>query len=185
MPHSVRNTLLLSTKFSALVYELEEIPDISTKYDLLPTANKEVALEKLPKRIKRSDPISNREEVQTARCILKKASEPHYIRPTSGSLNWLEAAKSALDNAYNKVIDEELRSKAEELEGAHEENRHTAAWAALRVLTNKGSSPVKIQGADSKERLNNWFHHFSTLLGKPGQHPLDLSEPFFNNNVSD
>ena len=31
-------------RLSALVDEFEEIPDISTKYDLLSTANKEVAL---------------------------------------------------------------------------------------------------------------------------------------------
>lgn len=163
-------------------------PDISTKYDLLSTANKEVALEKLPKRIKRSDPISDREEVQTARCVLKKASEAHYIRPTRGSLNRLEATKSALDNAYNKAIDEELRSKAEELKSAHEENRHIAAWAALRELTNKRASPViKIDGVDSKDRPNSLFHdhHVSSLLGKPEQHPVDLSEPLYSNKVSD
>ena len=159
-------------RFSAHVDELEEIPDITTKYDLLSMADKEAGLEKLPKRIKRPDPISDREEVQTARCMLKKASEAHYIRPTRDSLNRLKDAKSAPDNAYTKVIDEERRSKAEELEKAHEENRHTAAWAVLKELTNKRSSPVvKIEGADSKERLINWFHHFSTPLGKPRTTP--------------
>ena len=77
----------------------------------------------------------------------------------------LEAVKSTLDNAYNKVIDEGLRSKAEELERSHEDNRYTTAWAALRELTNKRSSPViKIEGADSKECLDNRFitsAHFS------------------------
>ena len=83
MSPSVRNMLLLSTAVSsALVDELEEIPDISTKYDLLSTANKEVALEKIPKRRKTSDLISDRGEVQTAGCVPKKSSEAHYICPT-------------------------------------------------------------------------------------------------------
>ena len=160
----------VSLRFSALVDEREEIQDVSMKYDLLFMTNKEDAREEATEKDKRPDPISDREEVQTARCVLKKASEAHYIRPTRGSLDRLEVAKSALDNAYNKVIDEELRSKAEELERSHEENRHTAAWAVLRELTDKRSSPViKIQGADSKERLTLDYitsAHFSVNQNK-------------------
>ena len=132
MPPSVRNMLLQSTTGSLplLTNLMKTQTSMRSMISYLRQTKKS-----LWKKIKRSDPISDREQVQTARCVLKKASEAHYIRPTKGSLNRLEAARSALDNAYNKVIDEELRSKAEELESTHEESRHTAAWAALRELT--------------------------------------------------
>lgn len=63
---------------------------------------------------------------------------------------------------------------------------HSAAWQAFRELTNLTSSPViKIKGAIAKECLDAWFHHFKFLLDNPEQNPIDLSDPFYNQKVSD
>lgn len=44
---------------------------------------------------------------------------------------------------------------------------------------------IKVEETDSKECLDNWFHHFSTLLGKREQTLVDLREPFYKDKVSD
>lgn len=58
--------------------------------------------------------------------------------------------------------------------------RHSAAWQALSELTKRTFSPVmKLKGATAKEHLDTWFHHNTK------QNPVDLSDPFYNQKVSD
>lgn len=110
----------------------------------------------------------------------------HKARPTRGSRAKLHAAKSVLQDAYTRELEELLKSKTEELEKAHIERRHGAAWEALREITNKKTSPIiKIREGTTQERLNKWYEHFSTLLGTPDQQPVDLNNPFYTRKVSD
>lgn len=131
------------------------------------------------------DLIKENKEGRDARNNLKKTAETHYSRPTRGSHTRLKAAKTALDNVYRKLSEDNVKSEAEQLEKAHYKNRHVAAWGVLRDLTSKKLSPVvKIKGTDINKPLNSWYLHF-TFLGKLEQHPIDLKDPFYNHKASD
>ena len=99
---------------------------------------------------------------------LKNAAQKHQSRSTRNTERNLEAAKASLDEAYTHALEAHVKSKTEELDNLHNETKHAAAWVALRELTNSRASPVlRIAGETTEERLDAWFQHFSSLLGKP------------------
>ena len=57
----------------------------------------------------------------------------------------------------------------------------------LRELTNKrASSVIRVVGETTEQRLETWFQHFSSLLGKRVQcHSKPDDDPFFNLKVAD
>lgn len=179
-------TISVHNRYSALIDLLDDPTDISSKYDKLVDATRETALDSLPRQKKKSHLISNSGKVQEARRVLKSVANSHRARPTRGSGFRLDAAKIALKDAYTRELEEQLLTKTKELEKAHIERRHGAAWEALREITNKKASPIiKISGDTTQERLNKWFDHFSTLLGTPDQQSVDLNDPFYNRRVSE
>lgn len=178
-------TVAVHNRFNTLCDELED-KNISVVYDILTAANREVALEMLPKKKRRTLAFADSEKVNKARDDLKSAAMKHRTRHTRHTQASLDACKYALDEAYTDVLEAHVKSKTEELDSLHHENKHGAAWVMLRELTDKKATPVvKIKGDTSEERLNNWFDHFNSLLGKPNQNNLNLDEPFFNQKISD
>lgn len=96
-------------------------------------------------------------QTQGRKEVLKSVAGSHKARATRASGAKLHAAKSALQDAYTRELEELLKSKTEELEKAHTERRHGTAWEALREITNKKASPmIKIRGGTTQERLNKW-----------------------------
>ena len=170
-------------RFTSLHDELHE-PNISTTYDTLVTANEEVALEILPKKSKQVKSIAT-DKVTEARDALKYASMKHNARSTRASQKLLETAKATLDKAYTESLESSIQRKTEELDNLHHEYKHAASWELLREITDTKSTPVvRVKGNTSEERRDNWFQHFSNLLGKPEQ-DINLEDMFFNSKVSD
>ena len=112
---------------------------------------REIALDSLPRKKKTSHLISNSSKVSEARRVLKVVANSHRARPTRGSEVRLEAAKSALKDAYNRELEEQLISKTEELERAHIGRRHGAAWEALREINKRASLIIKIRVDTTQE----------------------------------
>ena len=128
-------TVAVHNRFCILHDELEDNNNTSAVYDTLITANKEIALEMLPKKRKSVVAIATSNRVNTARETLKKASRKHNARPTRNTCRSLESAKAAFDQAYTKVLDAHVKSKTDELDSLHQENKHAAAWQVLREIT--------------------------------------------------
>lgn len=178
-------TVAVHNRFSTLCDELNN-DDSSAVYDTLTTANRTIALEMLPKRRKKSIAFASCDKVIKARVDLKKAAQKHHTKSTRSTKRNLEEAKVTLDEAYTEVLKAHVETKTEELDRLHHENKHAAAWEVVRELTNKKASPViRIKGGTKDQRLDTWFQHFSSLLGKQEQTNVILDEPFFNHKVVD
>ena len=83
----------------------------------------------------------------------------------------------------SEVLEEQVKSKTSQLNSLHHENKHAAAWAILRDII--GKKATRIKGDTKEQRLDSWFHHFSSLLGKPDNSSINLDDPFFNNRIAD
>lgn len=121
-------TIAVHNRYSVLINELDDPADISSKYDKLVDATREIALNSLPRKKKQSHLISNSGKVLDARRVLKSVANSHRTRPTRGSDARLEAAKFSLKEAYTRKLEEWLISKTKELERAHIGRRHGAPW---------------------------------------------------------
>ena len=178
-------TIAVYNKFCTLCDELDDNSNTSEVYDRLIDANKEIALQTLPKKTKKVSNVSTNENVTRTREILKRESAKHHTRPTRNTKKNLENAKRAHDEAYTKALENEIKAKTEEFENLHTDKKHAAAWHLLKDITDKKSTPVtKIKGDTAEERRENWFKHFKDLLGSPVP-ASDTEDPFFNQKVCD
>ena len=178
-------TVAVHNRFCILRDELEDDSSTSAVYDALITANKETAIAMLPKKSKNIVAVASSGKVNSARETLKKASMKHNTRPTRETHRRLESAKAAFDQAYSDALETMVKTKTDDLNRLHEENKHAQAWKVLREITDKKSSPVnRIKGNTAEERQDCWFRHFSNLLGGPEQN-IDTEDPFFNQKVCD
>ena len=90
-------------RFAALCDQLEE-SDTSATYDMLITANRDVALKMLPKKMKKAPALASRGKVVSARTELKTAAQKHQSKSTRSTKRNIDAAKAALDDAYTEVL---------------------------------------------------------------------------------
>ena len=83
----------------------------------------------------------------------------------------LEKYKRDCNIVYNSLKEEELNIKLSEIEVARRNNNHRVSWQLInelcgRRITRKG----QLKGKTQQERIQNWYNHFQTLLGKPSGH---------------
>ena len=90
-------------RFAALCDQLED-SDTSATYDMLITANRDVALKMLPKKTKKAPALASRDKVVSARIELKTAAQKHQSKSTRSTKTNIDAAKAALDDAYTEVL---------------------------------------------------------------------------------
>ncbi len=110
--------MAVHNRHSALIDQMDDPTDISSKYDLHIDATWETALRSLPRK-KRSHLIANSTMVLDARTVLKTVAESRRAHPTRDSEATLDVAKSALKDAYTRELEELLKFKTKELEKAH------------------------------------------------------------------
>ena len=177
-------TVAVHNRFNTLCDKLED-KSASVVYDSWSIANRDIALEMLSKKKKKILIFASNKTVTKAREELKNAAQKHQFRSTRNTERNLEAAKASLDEA-SQALEAHVKSKTEELDNLHNENKHAAAWVALRELTNSRDSPVlRIAGETTEGRLDAWFQHFSSLLGKPDQCNTRYDNPFFSHRVAE
>ena len=172
----------VKNRYSALLQESEQDAD----YGLLMECVSSSAIKMLPKK-KHSKKVNpyNDPDITHHRNLLKEASLNHRTSPSFLTKDQLETAKKRLDSVYTAATERFVKEKTATLESTNPEHRHRSSWHIIRELSNSNTVPFsKIPGGTSEERLNVWYEHFKNLLGTPPPDP-DLSDPFFNNKVSE
>ena len=102
------------------------------KYENLITANKEIALNILPKKRKRKNNKACSKDITKAGEELEISAKLNHQTPTTKSLEKLQAAKEYLENIYQKEMEEYLESKTKDIEKLHIGRRHAYAWETIQ-----------------------------------------------------
>ena len=115
---------------------------------------------------------------------VQSAFEIYTAKPLEENRIQLQTAKMLLQKTYDIVEEEELNKKIEQVENADARCRHGKSWKIINNISGRNISKSGIlKGKSKEERVNNWYKHFSQLLGKE---PVIEDEdedilPVFNN----
>ena len=93
------------------------------------------------------------DRVTKARDELKNSSQKYLSKYNRNTKRNLDAV--SLDEAYTEGLETHFKSKIDELNSLHNENKHAAAWPTVRELTNKRASPViRVAGETTGPRIS-------------------------------
>ena len=168
-------TVTVRNKYEALCQDGESITET---YAHLMEANKETAKEHLPLKKKIKKKIASTDpRVDKARKLVQNASNNYIKRPTRGREQNLQSAKKKLQETYDIITGEELEKAIRGVEDADEKSRHGESWKLINNLTGRKTAKKGIiKGNSAEERIEKWYNHFKTLLGKEPAIEGDLDE---------
>ena len=137
-------------------------------YQLLTTCVEEVAVNTLPKRVKRKmKSLSALESINKARDDLKTANIHHNNTPSESTKRSVKKARDKLQTAYDTATAEHLQEQINNLSALHSSHKHSAAWKAVNEITGRKDKPsVTVQGGSAAKRNEGWLNHFKKLLGE-------------------
>ena len=76
--------------------------------------------------------------------------------------------KDALYGVYAELENEQLTQQVKEVEEAHTNYNHSAAWKLINEITGKNSAQSsKLKAESPEERVKQWHKYFKNLLGNP------------------
>ena len=182
-----RYTVTVKNKFHTLSESDDDDP--TQRYSKFIQANEETAKELLPK-LKATPKIHRCEDkrVQTARGKIDDAVKHYNEKPSITSRLKLKTLRGNLYDNYNKVLEEEISSKIDEIENAQNENRYKLSWKLVNEISGRKSSKKgQLEGDTKEDRVKNWYNHFSNLLGKPPatEENVEIDKVFDNLAIDD
>ncbi|XP_035664112.1 uncharacterized protein LOC118407702 [Branchiostoma floridae] len=184
-----RYAVEVRNRYQALLLEDDE--GQTEDYDKFISANASAAeecLRKVPKqkkRIKCLDPRVSavREEVEKAYQAYLAGNKKEELREK------YKEKKQELYGTYAVIDEEELTSKIEEVEKAHKNSQHGAAWKLINDISGRNSAQSsKLKANSPEERVSLWYTHFSKLLGSPpviSEEDTPIKPVFDTLNMSD
>ena len=149
--------------------------DVTNTYQNLIQANEEAAKDLMPtkKRTKRKitakDPriIVARQSVNDA--FSKFETDPSEVNHTS-----LQSTKTKLKDVYDRAFEEELENMISKVENADHRAQHALSWKLINEITGRKSTKKGIiKGSSKEDRVKKWYEHFSQLLGKEPDVPVN------------
>ena len=174
-----RFTIEVYNRFSNLFIEDLTDENIEETYTHLINVTEKVALEQLPRKMKRNDiNLKNCPTVNIARENLKRASSLYNTAPTRRRKANLDSAKTLLDEAYLKAEVDFINGKINSMSEHFSGSTNRKAWNLVRDLCGKNSKPaIQLKGGSTTKRLGYWHDHFKNLLGKKPTLPENESLP--------
>ncbi len=118
-------------------------------------------------RVKRSR-ISDHPEVVAARKVVEEQHEAYNHSKDEQHKESLKLAKAQLFDVYERLREEELALRIEEVEIAREGKQYSEAWIIVNEVSGrKRSKAGQVKGDTPEDRVKSWFTHFRNLLGDP------------------
>ena len=162
-----RYTIKVRNRFSVLRKTCEDNP--TDVYECFMKANSEATEELVPRAPKRpKDVIWNDSRIVEARKVVQNAQLIDNLESSSTSRTNLMAKRNLLSDTYDKLNGDILKSKIKQVENAHINCQHKAAWDLINEVSGrKTAKKGQIKGETQAERLDTWYTHFKQLLGNP------------------
>ena len=158
-------TVTVKNRFEVLS---DQQDDPSKSYGNFIQANREVAEELIPqkKKGKRKKP-ANDIRIEASRKSVQTAFSEYHRNSTTGNQITLQNEKNKLSEIYLNIQEEELSEMIQKVEDADTNYKHKLSWKLINEITGrKTAKQGMIRGNSKEERINQWFKHFSDLLGK-------------------
>ena len=159
-------TVTVRNRFSALQTADD---DATERYQHFVTANSEATKELIPVKKKQKSKNTSRDpRVQEARLKLKECYQKYAGDSTEEHRIELQLKKDSLKGAYDAVMEEEVDDLVKRVKEADLRYQHKESWKIINEIGGRNSAKSGVMEGKSKEdRVNNWYNHFSQLLGNP------------------
>ena len=108
---------------------------------------------------KHPDVIKAREEMEVA-------SKKFFATGSEDDNESMKQAKKFLFVSYDRLREEEIMEKVDQVQHAHGAGRYGEAWKVINEVTGrKKAKEGQVAGSSPEERVATWFTHFQKLLG--------------------
>ena len=158
-------SIAVTNRFSSLCMETDTITE---RYQHLIEANNRAAESLIPTKKRKTHKRNSKDpRVVTAREQVNTSFELYKENTNENNRVNLQNAKFLLEQAYNCVEEEDLNEKLENVITANIAYKHRESWKIINEIS--GRKKIKkgqMEGKTNLERINNWYKHFSNLLGK-------------------
>ena len=152
-------------RFSAL---RKEDDDATATYDKFVQANTEVTETMIPqKKRTKVNSTSKHPQISAAREKVQNSFEHYQRNPNRYREKVWKESKQKLQKAYKDIEEEELDEMIRQVEEADDKSKHGESWKLINKITGRkvGKQGI-VKGKSKEERLQKWFTHFQSLLGK-------------------
>ena len=106
-------------------------------------------------------------DVERARQDVRNAFNVFEKRPSRSKQKELQRTKERLRKTYLQAEEKELDELIKQVESADNQRRHGESWKIINKITGrKTAKKSMIKGKTKEERVETWFKHFKSLLGK-------------------
>lgn len=153
-------------RYDALCTETES-QNATEDYECFIQANKEATAQSIPKKQSRKKKrLSADPRIVSAREKVNNAFKTYSISQTNEHHELLQQEKRALQDAYDKIHEEELSSFIRKVETADTNSKHGQSWRLINEITGRKNTKQGIlKGSSKEDRLKKWHDHFKALLG--------------------
>ena len=152
-------------RFSALCTEDE---DATSRYDKFIQANAEATEKLIPKKKKgKGSNTSEHPIIEAARKDVQETFAKYQIKPTRRREEDWKNSKRKFQAAYKEIEEQELDDLIKQVGNADDQSRHGESWKLINKISGRkvGKTGI-VKGTTKEERVQKWFNHFQTLLGK-------------------
>ena len=158
-------TVEVKNKFTALCTEDD---DATSRYEKFIQANSDATELLVPKKKRaKGKPTSEHPEIGVAREEVQTAFANYQRNPSRRREVVWKSAKQKFQKTYQEIEEQELEDMIKQVEEADEQNRHGESWKLInRISGRKAGKQGILKGSSKEERVQKWFTHFQTLLGK-------------------
>ena len=158
-------SVTLNNKFDSLRSDEETITE---SYEKFIQASNEATKLLIPKKVKsKQKNISMDLRITEARKRTNKSIKTFVDNPSDENRDKMNVDKKQLNQIYDKVKEEQFEKVINDLDEHSKNARPKQCWKLINQLSGRKSIKQGIIKANNKQdRINKWYNHFQSLLGK-------------------